>query len=305
MPIEAERTRFLQWLGHIVQRPGELPHTCYLMIAPETGIGRNWLAGVLTRVLRGFVAAGVPLADVLDGKFNGYLSEKLLATVDETREGLSTNRYARGEALKRVITEEHRLINVKFGLQTVEMNCCRWLMFSNHDDALPFDNTDRRVIVIQNPSQRQTPGYYTALYSCLGRPEFIASVREYLRTLPLEGFNPGAHAPMNAAKQRVLEIMTPSIDRAVREFVDAWPAAFAGLSDLRHAVQEATGEPPREPGFSHAVRRAGLVSTGKRLRIDGVRERPFAVKADPNTLAQASLDQIAASIKEGRKQFNA
>lgn len=306
VPAEAERTRFLQWLAHIVQRPGELPHTCYLMIAHETGIGRNWLAGVLARVLSGFVAAGVPLADVLDGKFNGYLSEKLLATVDEAREGLSTHRYARGEALKRLITEEHRIINAKYGLQTVEVNCCRWLMFSNHDDALPFDNNDRRVVVIENPSQRQQPEYYAALYAYLGRPEFIASVREYFRTLPLDGFSPGAHAPMNAAKHRVLEVMAPSVDRAIREFVDTWPTAFAGLSDIRRAVQEATGEAPKEPAFSHAVRRAvGLVRVEGRPRVNGVRERPFAVKLPPETIPQIGLDQIAAAIKAGRQQVDA
>jgi hypothetical protein len=304
VPIEAERTRFMQWLAHIVQRPGELPHTCYLMIAHEFGIGRNWLASVLARVLSGYVAAGVPLADVLDGKFNGYLSEKLLATVDETREGLSTNRYVRGEALKRLVTEEYRHINHKFGLQVVEVNGCRWLMFSNHDDALPFDNGDRRVIVIENPSHRQSQDYYTALYAHIRYPEFIASVREYLRTLPLDGFNPGAHAPMNAAKQRALEVMAPSIDRAIREFIEAWPTPFTTVDDVRRAVAEITGETPKDAALTHAMRRAGLVSAGERMRIDGRREFPLAVNVPPEVLAQYAPDQIAASIKEGRKKFN-
>lgn len=56
VPIEAERVRFLQWLAHIVQRPWELPHTCYLIVAENTGIGRNTLASITVRVLRGRVA---------------------------------------------------------------------------------------------------------------------------------------------------------------------------------------------------------------------------------------------------------
>src|SRR5262249_42647776 len=59
VPVEAEQRRFLQWLAHIVQKPQELPHTYYLMITETTGVGRNLLASIVTRVLRGDVAAGV------------------------------------------------------------------------------------------------------------------------------------------------------------------------------------------------------------------------------------------------------
>ena len=41
LPEESERTRFLQWLAHIVQRPEVLPHTSYLMITQITGIGMD------------------------------------------------------------------------------------------------------------------------------------------------------------------------------------------------------------------------------------------------------------------------
>ena len=58
VPVESERRRFMQWLAHIIQRPEVLPHTAYLMVAERTGIGRNWMASVLVRVLRGYVAAG-------------------------------------------------------------------------------------------------------------------------------------------------------------------------------------------------------------------------------------------------------
>ncbi|TIW67498.1 MAG: hypothetical protein E5V56_05145, partial [Mesorhizobium sp.] len=66
VPIEVERVRFLQWLAHIVQRPGELPHTCYLMIATTTGIGRGTLASILTRAFRGYVAANADVGMLLN-----------------------------------------------------------------------------------------------------------------------------------------------------------------------------------------------------------------------------------------------
>ncbi len=47
VPMPAERERFLDWLAHIEQKPGVLPHSHYLMIATQQGVGRNWMAGVL------------------------------------------------------------------------------------------------------------------------------------------------------------------------------------------------------------------------------------------------------------------
>src|SRR5262249_1257812 len=88
--------RLLQFLGHMVQRPEVLPHTYYLFITKQTGIGRNLLASMLTRVLRGHVAAGVDLPELLSGKgYTGRLSQKLLAIVDEAWEGGGAERYRR------------------------------------------------------------------------------------------------------------------------------------------------------------------------------------------------------------------
>jgi primase-polymerase (primpol)-like protein len=95
IPEKAERKRHLQWLAHVVQYPEVLPHTSYLMIATTPGIGRNLYASIIVRALRGHAAAGVSLPDLLDGSFTGRLSKKLLAIVDEAREGSGDRRHQR------------------------------------------------------------------------------------------------------------------------------------------------------------------------------------------------------------------
>jgi hypothetical protein len=288
VPEEADRSRFIQWLAHIVQRPEELPHTSYLMITEQTGIGRNWLGSVMVRVLRGYVAAGISLGPILDNKFNGRLSQKLLAVVDETREGLSDKRHLRGERLKSLITEEHRHIDTKYGLQTVEKNCCRWLMFSNHYDALPFENNDRRVIVIENPTQRQSPEYYTWLYGLLAYPEFVGSVRRYLEQVDISNFNAGDHAPMSEAKQRALDSMMSDTDRAVIEFRDTWPGDIAGRSDIIRFIDGAVNE----MHLTHAIKRAGMVNAQKRITVATM--GPFKTKDSVVIVkpAAVSLDDV-------------
>ncbi|WP_275099520.1 DUF5906 domain-containing protein [Sedimenticola hydrogenitrophicus] len=310
VPVEAERRRLIQWLAHIVQHPAELPHTCYLMITEQTGIGRNLLGSVMVRVLRGYVAAGISLGPILDNKFNGRLSQKLLAVVDETREGLGENRHLRGERLKSLITEEHRHIDTKYGLQTVEKNCCRWLMFSNHYDALPFENNDRRVIVIENPTQRQNPEYYAWLYDLVDQPHFIGSVRRYLEQVDLSDFNPGEHAPMSDAKRRALGSMMSETDKAVMEFKETWPGDVAGRSNIRHFVGMAIGN---EAHLTKAIERAGMVNAGKRISLSmGMKDsvvivNPAALSPDQvkTSSPKAIADQIAKAASEFLQQQEA
>lgn len=289
-----EALPFMQWLAHIVQRPAELPHRCYLHVTPTTGIGRNWMTGVLCRVLRGHVAAGVDIGKVLDGKFNGRLSQKLLACVDEVREGGDYNKRAvRAEKLKATVTEESREIDPKYGVQTIERNCCRWLMYSQHADALPFENTDRRVYVINNPLVRKSEQYYTELYARIRDDAFIASVWQYLLTLDLDGFNPSSPAVMTEAKAHALEAMASEVDFAVDEFKRVWPGDVAAFSQVKEFVGV-----DNDAHLRHALTRAGLpilpirirLPTGQRARVVVVRgSRANAEARSPFELRDSCL----------------
>lgn len=301
VPIEAERIRFTQWLAHIVQHPGELPHTAYLMFTPKTGTGRGTLASILTRVLRGYVAANVS-AETLFGAYNGRLSMKLLATVDEVREGNSRERWTKAEQLKSKVTEEYRHLNPKYGAQSVEKNCCRWLMFSNHPDALPFDNSDRRIIVIENPSECASADWYARLHDDMDDPAFIASVQHYLATLPLHGFNPHEHAPMSAAKAKALASLVTDAEDAVRQFQTEWPGDLAFVSDLHRYVAD---DAKSEDWCRHEATRAGM-RTGNRFKVAGRWERPLIVRGHltPDDLTTIGRSQVRAAVEGARFAHN-
>jgi hypothetical protein len=299
IPVEAERQRFLQFVAHIAQHPEVLPHTYYLMITPTTGIGRGLLGSILTRAFRGHVAAGISLPELLDGGFNGRLSKKLLAIVDEAREGSSPSRFQRAERLKSLVTETHRLINPKYGHQSVEKNCCRWLMFSNHYDAIPFDNSDRRAIVIENPTVRKPSRYYQRLFALLEDNDFIGSVRRYLETMEISSFRPGEHAPMNEAKGSALEAMMTDTERACVEFKETCETELAFRSAIAACVPGAVNE----GHLTHAIRRAGMINTGRRVRIDGVPATIVIVRGEwTREMVKAASDEVllAAAGSSGR-----
>lgn len=222
---------FLDWLAHIEQKPGVLPHFGWLHISRLHGAGRNWIASVLTRLWRGNVAASLDLTGLLEGSFNDRLSQCLLAIVDEVNEG-GGQKYKTANRLRQLVTPEVREINPKFGRKRVEYNAARWLTFSNHTGALPLDEHDRRFWVVKHEGELKDAYYYKRLYGLLNEPEFIVSVAEYLQQRDISEFNPGQRPPMNQAKAALVEFGQSEEDARCKALVERWPVDLITSTEL-------------------------------------------------------------------------
>jgi hypothetical protein len=264
----ADASRFLDWLAHIEQEPGVLPHSGWIHVSPMQGTGRNWLASVLCRLWRGYVAPNFDLAGTLSSGFNGRLSHKLLAVVDEIDEGGGEAKWGNAQALKSLITTDTRAINPKYGHQRLEWNACRWLIFSNHTSALPLTEADRRFNVVRNEQPPMPDGYYGKLYASLKDSAFIESVAWMLKTRDIAGFNPGAHAAMTEAKRDMIGASKSDADDIVAYLVAEHPADVitnAALAQLLTSNQFGT----LTAHHRHALDRAGTAAYGKALKIRG------------------------------------
>lgn len=292
-PVAEERQLLLRWLAHIERCPGVLPHYGILMVTQSFGIGRNWLASVLTRVWRGEVAASLDMEALLGGNFNGRIARTRLAIVDEIHLAESRlNRYKAQNQFRQIVTQEERVINEKYGREYRELNRTRWLMFSNYVDALPLPEGDRRVFVIANPTARRSDAYYIALYAALDDPAFIASIAYYLAhdtTIDLRKFNPGEHPPKNAAKQAVIDATKTDLERDLKELLAAWRGPVASSGDLMRIVGVAKDDPKATGHFGHAMTRLSI-GVAARLRIGrGEKERVYRLSDD----APAASDNAA------------
>lgn len=268
-PDLPEREVFLDWLAHIEQKPGELPHYGWLHIAENTGTGRNWTASVLARVFRGYVAPNVDLPGLLDSAFNCELGGRVLAIVDEVQEGASEGNCRHAERLKSMINAEMRTVNNKYGLKYTEFNACRWLVFSNHKNALPLNEEDRRFRVVMHPALPRSPEVYKRLYAALANPEFINAVGVFLSKRDISNFKPGERPPLNEAKRAAVAASKPMSTQNAEEIVACWPA---DLIIYKHTASLLTGDPDKRE-FPAALRRAmeeaGAVTwqQGARLKI--------------------------------------
>lgn len=263
---------FLDWLAHIVQKPGELPHTIWLHISPFTGTGRNWISGVLAKVLTGYAALSVDLIGMLESPFNAVISRKVLAVVDEIREG-GSGQWRHAENLKQIITAPVRKINAKYGRETLEHNACRWLIFSNHRNAIPLSDEDRRVEVVSCNDQPKSEGYYSLLYQVLDDKGFISGVAAFLAYRDIRHFNPGRHAKLTADKQATIAASRSPILTELIEFSREYPFELVTAARLSAVVGGAVG--PEAKAFAHAANEAGWEKLGRK-RINSQRPVIYA-----------------------------
>lgn len=288
---------FLDWLAHIEQRPGDLPHFGWIHIAPAHGLGRNWISSVLARLWRGHVAASLDLVDIFEKGFNDRLSECLLAIVDEINEG-GNAKYRHADTLRQMVTQEFREINPKYGKRRVEYNATRWLFFSNRTGAIPLDEHDRRFWVVGCDGQPRHPTYYTRLYKLLDDPDFIASVREYLRRRNISKFNPGQRPPMTSAKEALIELTSSEEYIMCKALVSNWPVDIITGQELNSWLPT----PVTQTSTRHAMDRATIrklrkVRLGKTVETVYVLRNHPKWKEKPSNVVRAEVDRVSSADK--------
>lgn len=299
---------FLDWLAHIEQRPDVLPHTAWLHVARRFGLGRNWICSVLTRLWPGKVAANVNFTDVLGSGFNGALAGKVFAYVDEIREGARDSAWQHAETLKSLLTAETRLINPKYGRQSVEFNSCRWLFLSNHDSAIPIEQSDRRIEVARCDDPPRSGDYYTRLYAALDDAGFVAGVAAVLAERDLSSFNPGAHARLSAAKLDVVRAsLTPEAEWCQRA-IDYWPSDLIVAADLR-LILTGSASAELQAGSRRVLEQYGVKRLDRKIRIqrgsEGTRTTPvWALRNAARWLGAtaydlyAEIEKVASAVAE-------
>jgi primase-polymerase (primpol)-like protein len=257
----ASAERFLDWLAHIEQFPGVLPHHGWLHIADSTGTGRNWVASVISRLWRGYVAPSVDMDALINGNFNGALSGRIIAIVDEIRTGAREDAYQLEGRIRNMLTEETRYIKPKYGKEYTEHNSCRWLLFSNHKNAIPMDDGDRRWDVEHLTAGPRPEHVYAQLYSLLDYPGFVDSVGAWLKQRDISRFNPGARPPVTDAKRKAISATKTPVQKLARQIVDHWPCDLITVADLVNILHEGDVTAKRlNPAMRHALDDVGMTA---------------------------------------------
>ena len=138
-PIYAEYV--LNFLAHIIQRPAELTRTALVFKGVQgtgKGIFFNWFGKNIIGSKYYYMTADPANITV----YNDHLNGKILINLDEAR---AADTYAAASQLKNKITEPTITLQNKYVKPFTVENYGRYVFFSNQDNPVKVEDTDRRM----------------------------------------------------------------------------------------------------------------------------------------------------------------
>lgn len=213
VPNGEYRTKLLQWMAWVVRNPGKKVLWAVLVKGVE-GDGKSILGNMLGQAM-GFVNVGIISPDTLAGStFNDWAVGRCVNVIEELKlQG--HNRHDVYNKIKPLITNERIELHGKGKAATTAVNTTNYLAFSNHSDAIPLDQHDRRQFVLFTPWNTigelhqaiaglglSVEAYWDALWDVVKhRPD---AVRGFFESVDLTGFDPNSRAPSTTFKESVV-----------------------------------------------------------------------------------------------------
>ena len=266
-----------QWLGWAAQHPEEKILWAPLLVGIQ-GDGKSLLADALglavgpQRLHRSSTTA-------ISGNFNAFLEGKFVLAIEELRVN-GQNRHQILDKLKDVVTNPYIEIRPKGFENRTAPNFTNVIAFTNHLDALPLDNTDRRWGIFTSrfilgngdlQGERLDVGYFDTIMGALRHhPEAVIG---WLMSIDLGGFDPKARAPFTVAKGQMIMDAAGEHDLAVidvirgRTHTGITPHAVV-LPQLRRVLKslDMDDEPNR---LAAILRAAGFMRGPNGVRVGG------------------------------------
>lgn len=230
-PVDRDCSSFLDWLTFTILRPADKIKWAPLLVSTQ-GIGKGWIFTLLQELL-GFDNVTSIKPGAFDGSFNGFVNKKVLVLVDEMRMTLKGNSV---DSLKMSITEDTVTVNEKHVKEETVRTYANFLCFTNHPDAVPLEDTDRRFWVLSLPwflkgwSEDHHRDYFERLWSWLYtrdsrgirtlRVDNISQLKRWCMDRDLSKFSSN-HIPYDTeAKNEMRENSRISIEAALRDAIE-------------------------------------------------------------------------------------
>ena len=210
-PDGDEANILLDYLAFQVQHPGEKVHWA-ILLEGDQGNGKSYFALVMQLVL-GAHNVKMVHPDSLHETFTQWQRNTQLIVIEEM---MAKARLEIMNKLKPMITEPWCTIREMYRPPYEQANRFNFLFFSNHNNALIIDNTDRRYCILKtnSPPHPDSNAYYGPLFDWTRAN--AAALAFYLDNRFLANFKAKAHAPMTDGKRAMIrQSMTP-----LKQFID-------------------------------------------------------------------------------------
>jgi hypothetical protein len=222
IPDEADRKKLLDWLAWVIQNPSKQPLYGCLLVGEQVGTGKSFIARVMEQII-GKVNTQRPKNSSLKGDFNPWIAMCRFCLIEELNQ---IGKREVAHELRDLITEPTVEVNPKgINPYTIE-NHAAIMAISNHPDALPVDQGDRRWMIIVSPRTLADKiaavedGHFKRLMPIVepGNPDTaaIAAIAYELLQRDVSSFRQG-DAPMTAGKSEMIELSRTPLETWLHE----------------------------------------------------------------------------------------
>ncbi len=220
VPDEAERGHLLDYLAMIVQEPGRKIHFALLLRGGQ-GTGKSWLGRLMTSVI-GAPNVVFPSNDEVLSQWTIWTEGSCFAVIEEL---MARGRLDMANRLKPIITEPTlRIEEKKRSIYTIP-NHLNLMAFTNHEDAMPIENGDRRWLVISSPLKPMGEGYYQRLFAFLDG-DGPSAVKHFLLSRKVS-LNPKGMAPNTKGKAEMRRRSLSEAEQYLAELLEGREGPFA------------------------------------------------------------------------------
>jgi len=225
LPNDEDRLILLSYMAALIQYKG-IKFTWCVIVQGVEGNGKSFLNEVLAYCIgRQYVHS--PKSSDLTGKFNGWMENKLLITVDD----IYQSSWDMLEILKPMITNRHQEIERK-GIDKVTREVfCNFILNTNHQDGIRKTANDRRFAPLFTAQQERQHierdgmggSYFPELFEWFHNQGGAAAINEYLSTFEIpDRYNPTTsciRAPMTSSTELAINQSLHPVAQRIIEWI--------------------------------------------------------------------------------------
>ena len=292
----------VDWMAHNVQRPGVKIRWSPLIKGIE-GDGKSVLGSLMAAVMgRSNVRNVSP--KVLGTDFTGWAEGSCVAVLEEIKL-TGHNRYDILNALKPFLTNDSVEIHRKGQDPYDAINTTNYLAFTNHGDALPINDTDRRWLIVFSPFSDRTElaakvreqkgrggsdsdvlgAYFDSLHDAVNTHR--AELRRWLLDWPIaSSFKPNGTAPHTDEKALMVGMSRSEEELAIKDLLEKGGVGFnttifASARLYAAYLQSGADSSLASTSWNHVLKKLGYTRLPKKVKWDGRAESVW-VKGSKN-----------------------
>jgi len=320
---EREQRILIDFMAYVYQNPGKRVQWALLLKGIE-GNGKSYFFRVMQAVLG--KQASVVSTTAIDSAFTGWAEGSVLVCIEEIRIS-GTNKYAILDKMKPLITNSTIAVVHKGKDEKHIPNFSSYMLFTNHSDAIPVGDNDRRYCVIFTRQTRKedlfaqhggvggTEAYFRTLFDDLERrPDAFA--RMLLDWKVSDDFSASGRAPETdgLAAMRSMHVSEDrdSIETAIADYACAVVGPdVVDVTYLKDMVTMDGRDFPQTKAIGHILSDMGYTPVeGRRVKITKTRRdhyvwhRRGAMNLEGEVLHPNAVKALVRDFHSGDSEFS-